>query len=124
MGTTYDDLPDHEGHTRRHGGGCLSACSCGWTGTTYYDTAVGRDAALQEWNDQHAKPLLQTTVPWHLADKITDLKAALIDLARQRPAAARSAVDGLRAWATWTLEQPGQSTERSWGRSRDQGLGL
>jgi kynureninase len=102
MGTTYDDLPDHEGHTRPHGRSCLSACSCGWTGTVHHDA---RDAALEEWNDHHAQPLLQTTVPWHLADQITDLKAALIGLARERPAAARSAIDGLRAWATWALER-------------------
>lgn len=106
MGTTYDDLPDHEGHTRPHGHGCLSACSCGWTGTTHYDTAVGRDAALQEWNDHHAKPLLQTTVPWHLADQITDLKAALIDLARERPAAARDAVQDLVSWCGRVLAPP------------------
>jgi hypothetical protein len=53
MGVHYDDMPDHDGYTRRTAAGLLSVCSCGWTGTVHHDSPAGRHNARQEWDDEH-----------------------------------------------------------------------
>ncbi len=81
--TSYGDAGyQHEGYpaqilddgsvTSAHGddtgarmvGQVIAACSCGWTGTTRYPTTAPIDVdaeelALQEWEHEHARPVLQ-----------------------------------------------------------------
>jgi hypothetical protein len=76
MGTFVEDLDDHEGYADRRlpegrlAGGVWShetsgftayvaACDCGWTSQNGYPpTQQGERAALQDWRDEHAEPLL------------------------------------------------------------------
>jgi hypothetical protein len=76
MGVILEDLEDHEGYADRRladgrlAGGVWShqtsgvtayvaACGCGWTSQDGYSpTQRGEQAALQDWREQHAYPLL------------------------------------------------------------------
>ena len=73
MGATYDDLEDHEGYGRNLGPeeceppytarAWRAACRCGWTGGRHPADDEGYEAALEEWDAQHAQPLLARAVP-------------------------------------------------------------
>ena len=122
MGVHYDDMPDHDGYTRRTAAGLLSVCSCGWTGTVHHDSPAGRHNARQEWDDEHALPLLAITIPPAITVRITELKAELAALSSERPAAAQVALQDLAGWAA-----QGHATHDHadpWLRKRSSSLGL
>jgi hypothetical protein len=76
MGLLLADLEDHEGYADRRlpdgrlAGGVWShetsgftayaaACGCGWTShDSYPPTQQGERAALEDWREEHAEPLL------------------------------------------------------------------
>ena len=113
MGTILDDLYNHEGYgARRLPDGTLTAtwsaaafdayvaaCGCGWHGGDHPPTEEGYDAAVDEWEHDHARPLLGTTVPAEVSEAIADVKEAIRDLSRTRPEAARRVLDNLGEWA-------------------------
>lgn len=109
MGTTIEDLYDHEGYAaRKLPDGTLtstwtadtneflafvSACSCGgpghwseWYGSTEYPpTDEGEEAAIEEWERTHARPLLGSTPPVGLDDEVSEMLGRLRTLAEERP---------------------------------------
>jgi hypothetical protein len=111
MGAILDDLWDHEGYgVRRLPDGTLTAtwsaetaafdaylaaCSCGWHGGEHPPTDDGYEAALDEWETDHARPLLAQKVPAAVATAIKEAKQAIGRLVDDRPAAARRALDDL-----------------------------
>ena len=75
MGTVYDDLPDHEGYglcvgadssdraDARTFAAYQAACECGWRGRVLHPPSDdGYDAAVDEWDRGHARPLLEQAV--------------------------------------------------------------
>ncbi len=76
----------------------LAACSCGWHGGEHPPTDDGYESALDEWKADHARPLLAETVPAAVATSIKEAKQAVGRLMRDRPEAARRALDELDAW--------------------------
>jgi hypothetical protein len=115
MGAILDDLWDHEGYgARRLPDGTLTAtwsegtsafdayvaaCSCGWHGGEHPSNKGGHQSALEEWEADHARPLLAETVPASVATAIADAKQAIGRLVRERPAAAVRALDDLGSWS-------------------------
>src|SRR5918995_6844360 len=80
MGAILDDLDGHEGYPLRQlpdgittsrwttdtdrTTGYIAACDCGWTGAGRYEpTEAGYDAALDEWEHDHARLLLEHVIP-------------------------------------------------------------
>lgn len=115
MGTIIEDLSDHEGFgARRLLDGSLTgtwtretarfdahvaACGCGWQGEQAHPpTEAGYEAAVDEWERAHARPLLAETVPTDVASTIREVKQAIGDLLRERPKAAARALDDLGTW--------------------------
>lgn len=115
MGTILDDLDDHEGYgARRLPDGTITAgwtaetaefeahvaaCSCGWHGGGEHPaTEDGYDSAVDQWEHDHARPLLAETVPADVTRATADTRQAIGNLARQRPRAALRAVDELAEW--------------------------
>ncbi len=109
MGAILDDLDGHEGYPlRRLPDGTttsrwtsattrftayIAACDCGWTGTSRHEpTERGYDAALDEWEHDHARPLLQHVIPDHAQQLLQGTLRSLHDLAAQRPPAAAKAL--------------------------------
>ena len=109
MGRTIDGLIDHEGYAaQKLSDGTLlntgtwteeftayvPACSCAgpagwsdWYGSTEYPpTDDGEEAALDEWERVHARPLLAETSPAGLDRDVTALLDQLRQLATDRPA--------------------------------------
>lgn len=111
MGRIYEDLEDHEGYVARYaapdpGGATESAgaahvgvCACGWRGDAHPADDDGYDAALEEWDDRHAQPLLAITPPCAVRDQAAELRRGLASLAAERPAAALAAAEELRRFA-------------------------
>lgn len=115
MGSYLEDLDGHEGYgTRRLPDGTLTAtwstatarfdayvaaCSCGWVGGEHPVDDDGYDAAVGEWETEHARPLLAVTLPAEVADTVKAAKDALARLTTERPAAARRALDDTGRWA-------------------------
>lgn len=109
MGTTIADLYEHEGYAaRKLPDGTLTstwadtgefvafvpACACAgsdsrwdsWYGSTEYPpTDDGEEAALDEWERVHARPLLGDREPAGLDDEVTVLLDRLRLLAMERP---------------------------------------
>ncbi len=130
MGAILDDLWEHEGYgARRLPDGALSAtwsaetaafeayvsaCSCGWHGGEHSPTDNGYESAIDEWEVDHARPLLAETVPAAVASAIKDAKQAIGRLMRDRPEAARRMLDELGAWTAHTRQRfdPDKSVER------------
>lgn len=125
MGTFYDDLPGHEGYAAARaldGDGertparpsvYVAACSCGWAGASHPPTEVGCEAALGDWDQRHAVPLLAEAVPAAVADAIGVAQRAVADLTRERPAAGIKALRSMASWAESALTRlPGPATER------------
>lgn len=116
MGSILEALYDHEGYgARRLPGGTITAgwtaeleayvaaCGCGWHGGgDHPPTDEGYEAAVDEWENAHARPLLAETVPANVTRATADAKQAIGNLVRQRPRAALRAVDELAEWATAT----------------------
>jgi hypothetical protein len=117
MGAIFDDLDGHEGYPLRQlSDGTatsrwtsstapftvyIAACDCGWTGTGHYETTeAGYDAALDEWEHDHARPLLKHVIPHRVQHLLRDTLRALDDLAAQRPHAAAKALRHLDAGRT------------------------
>jgi hypothetical protein len=137
MGIIYEDL-EVEGYAARllpdgtltgtdsattsNFGGYVAACECGWRGSSHPPTQEGRVEAEEEWDLQHASPLLQVAIPGHVRDAIAAVRREIAELASERPAAAITAVAEIGRWAlvlTKQLDPP--SRARSQGRF---GLGL
>lgn len=115
MGAILDDLYDHEGYgARRLTDGTITAgwtaetaefetyvaaCACGWHGGGEHPpTDEGYEAAVDEWERDHARPLLAETVPASVSRAVADVKQAIGNLAGQRPRAALRAADDLAEW--------------------------
>jgi hypothetical protein len=109
MGAILDDLDGHEGYPLRRltdgtttsrwtsdttrFTGYIAACDCGWTGTGHYEpTDGGYDAALDEWEQDHARPLLEHVIPDRVQQLLRNTLRSLDDLALQRPHAAATAL--------------------------------
>jgi hypothetical protein len=74
---------------------------CGWTGTGHYEPSeAGYDAALDEWEHDHARPLLEYVIPNRVQQQMQDALSSLDDLAAQRPRAAAKALRHLDAGPT------------------------
>jgi hypothetical protein len=134
MGAILDDLWDHEGYgARRLPDGTLTAtwsaetnvfdayvaaCSCGWHRSEHPQGEDGYESAVDEWEVDHARPLLAETVPAAVATAIPDAKQTIGSLVGERPEAARRALDDLAGWATAMRqglgphETPGQKVDR------------
>ena len=114
MGAILDDLDGHEGYPLRQlpdgittsrwttdtdrTTGYIAASDCGWTGAGRYEpTEAGYDAALDEWEHDHARPLLQHVIPDRVQHLLRDSMRALRDLAAERPHAAAKALRRLDA---------------------------
>jgi hypothetical protein len=98
MGTFVEDLWDHEGYADRRladgrlaGGiwsrdtldwtGYVAACGCGWCGSLDHPpTEEGEQAALDQWRDVHAEPMLARQAQQRRAE-LTRLLRALGDTA-------------------------------------------
>ncbi len=79
MGVVLDDLYDHEAYVGRRLADCtltrtwssasaaferyVACCRCGWHGGGDPPTEEGYEAAVDEWEVDHAQPLLDRTVP-------------------------------------------------------------
>lgn len=115
MGSILEDLYDHEGYgARRLPGGTITAgwtaetaefeayvaaCGCGWHGGgDHPPTDEGYEAAVDQWEHDHARPLLAETVPANVSRAVADARQAIGNLARQRPVAALRALDELAEW--------------------------
>ncbi len=115
MGTIIEDLYDHEGYgARRLPDGTLTGVwsaetarfeayvasrGCGWHGGEHPPTEAGYESAVDEWEAEHARPLLAQPVPDRVRTAINDAKRAVADLVVQRPEAARRAVEEMRVWS-------------------------
>ena len=133
MGVILDDLYDHEGWPgRRLPDGTLTGtwtaatadfiayrpqCSCGWVGHAEYPpNEAGEDAALEEWERSHARPLLDRQIPGDLAADLTALRKRLNDIVDERPLAALGQARRLVKWADVL-------SERAATRARERGSG-
>lgn len=100
MGPHLEDLDGHVGYgARRLPDGTLSttwsvadrvdahvaACSCGWRGGAHPGDEEGYEAAVGEWEADHARPLLAVTVPAEVADAVSAAEQAVAALAGERP---------------------------------------
>ena len=139
MGTFIEDPYDHEGYgARRLPDGTLTAtwsaktaafdayvavCGCGWIGGEHLPTDDGYDAAVDEWEHDHARLLLATTVPAEVSEAVAEAEQMIGDLSRSRPEAASRALDDLEAWSTAIRRRldPAAQVERM--RSQLEGLG-
>lgn len=101
MGAFYDDLPGHEGFGFRANdrAAWVPACSCGWRDNeTFGADDAGYEAAVDRWDTRHAAPLLEQAVSTDVADLVEATRRAVADLARRRPRAAATALDGISRW--------------------------
>jgi hypothetical protein len=117
VGAILDDLDDREGNPLRRltdgtttsrgtsatdrFTGYIAACDCGWTGARHCEpTEAGYDAALDEWEHNHAYPLLEYAIPDWVQQQLQDALRSLDELAAQRPRAAAKALRHLDAGRT------------------------
>ena len=125
MGSIYDDLPGHEGYASSMAAGegrptpsvpaaYVAACSCGWAGASHPPTDEGHEAALDEWDQRHAGPLLAEAVPATVMEAIVAAQWAVADLTRERPVAGTKALRAMASWAEATQQRvAGPATDRS-----------
>ncbi len=115
MGAIVEDRYDHEGYgARQLPDGTLTgvwsaetakfeayvaSCGCGWHGGHHPPSQAGYESAVEEWEADHARPLLAKTVPAALTALIGDVKRNLSHLLAERPLAAIEALRGLASWA-------------------------
>lgn len=113
MGSTYDDLPDHEGYALRGDDASWRAtCSCGWSEDPVHvqsldDEIDGYDAAVDRWSTAHARPLLERAVPFEIAELIEETRRALVRLVNERPQAAALALEGINRWTAVLRQRTG-----------------
>lgn len=148
MGAILDDLDGHEGYPLRRltdstttsrwtsditrFTGYIAACDCGWTGAGNYEpTDAGYDAALDEWEQDHARPLLEHVIPDRVQQLLRDTLRSLDDLAVQRPHAAAKALRHLDAGRLATARRLDERlavheplSRRAVPRRKPPGLGL
>jgi len=115
MGAMYGDLDGHEGYAARQlRDGTLTgtwttetrqfdayvaACGCGWNGTSRHDaTEDGYEAALDEWDVAHARPLLRHAVPAHVRESVSEACRSIRALVDERPDAALKVLGDLDRW--------------------------
>ena len=101
MGSIYDDLPGHEGFAlhEQQDSSWVAACSCGWRDDHGHpDAEGGYEAAVDRWDALHASPLLEQTVPGDVVELVGEAQRAVAELARRRPRAAATALDGISRW--------------------------
>lgn len=60
---------------------------------------VGYEAAVDQWEHDHARPLLATTLPADVRAAVAEAKQAIADLSYGRPEAASRVLDELGRWA-------------------------
>jgi hypothetical protein len=119
MGVVLDDLYDHEGYgARRLADGTLTGswssasatfdcyvacCGCGWHGGDHPATEDGYEAAVDEWEVDHARPTLARVVPDEVISMMHTLERAIATLMQERPLAGLSALRSLSTWAGATV---------------------
>jgi hypothetical protein len=110
MGAILDDLDGHDGYPLRRltdgtttsrwtsattrVAGYMAACDCGWTGTGRYEPS---EAGYDEWEHDHARPLLEYVIPNRAQQQLQDALRSLDVLGAQRPHAAAKALRHLDA---------------------------
>jgi hypothetical protein len=121
MGMILEDMEDHEGYaahrlpdrtltstwTRDADAfeAYVAACSCGWTGRhDHPPTEHGRTTAADEWELHHAQPLLATAVPARVRELVDNLHEEVVELADDRPLAARAVAHRLAGWSEHVLQ--------------------
>ncbi len=121
MGVILDDLYDHEGYgARRLPDGTLTgawsaetatfeayiaSCGCGWHGGDHPPTEDGYEAAVEEWESSHARPLYARTVPDDVRSSIRTVKQSVSELVGERPLAGLEALRSLATWASATVDR-------------------
>lgn len=114
MGALYDDLPGHEGFAlhEREDTSWVAACSCGWRDDrSHPDGEAGYETALDRWDALHAGPLLERAVPRDVVELVGEAQRAVAELARRRPRAAATALDGISRWCAALRRTAGIQTE-------------
>jgi hypothetical protein len=119
----FDGLEDHEGYTARQlpdgtitSGpqrslvAYIAACGCGWRGGSHAPTHDGYDAAVEEWERDHGRPVLARTVPPEVREKIREVTKAVAQLMKERPVAGRQALRTISEWSDATVARthPGE----------------
>jgi len=137
MGALYDDLPGHEGFAlrEREDTAWVAACACGWRDDRCHpDGEAGYETAVDRWDALHAGPLLERAVPHDVVELVREAQRAIAELARRRPRAAATALDGISRWCaalgrTAGVETTGPEVQERLdalvdrGRADDRGLG-
>ncbi len=121
MGVILDDLWEYEGYGARrladgtHTGmwsvatasfeAYVASCGCGWQGRAHPPTKHGYESAAEEWEDDHARPLLARTVPDDVRSLIRDTEHSVSALLDERPLAGVEALRSLTRWAGATVDR-------------------
>ncbi len=116
-----DDLYDHEGYgARRLPDGTvtgtwsaetatfeayIASCGCGWHGGDHPPTEDGYEAAVEEWESSHTRPLLARTLPDDVRSSIRTVKESVSELVGERPLAGLEALRSLATWASATVDR-------------------
>lgn len=84
----------------------VAACSCGWRDDhAHQPDEAGREAALDRWDEHHAEPLLERTVPREVAELVERTRSAVAHLAEVRPQAASTVLDRIDRWSNILRER-------------------
>jgi hypothetical protein len=141
MGVVIEDLADHEGYADRRlpdgrlAGGVWShqtsgftayvaACGCGWTSQYGYPpTQQGQRAALEDWREEHAAPLLARQAQQRRAELAQVLRALggiadFVDNPANLPRIARAAERAGRLIEAVQRDLERQATQRGAGGER------
>ena len=141
MGVVIEDLADHEGYADRRlpdgrlAGGVWShqtsgftayvaACGCGWTSQYGYPpTQQGERAALEDWREAHAEPLLACQAQQRRAELAQVLRALggiadFVDNPANLPRIARAAERAGRLTEAVQRDLERQATQREAGGER------
>jgi hypothetical protein len=141
MGVVIEDLSDHEGYADRRlpdgrlAGGVWSqetsgfteyvaACGCGWSSQDGYPpTQQGERAALADWREGHAAPLLASQAGQRRAELAQVLRALggiadFVDDPANLPRIARAAERAARLSEAVQRDLERQATQREAGGER------
>jgi len=121
VGVILDDLCDHEGYgARRLPDGTvtgiwsaetatfeayIASCGCGWHGGDHPPIEDGYQAAVEEWESSHARPLFARTVPDDVRSGIRTVQQSVSELVTERPLAGLAALRSLATWASATVDR-------------------
>jgi hypothetical protein len=83
----------------------VASCGCGWQGGAHPPTENGYESAVEEWDDDHARPLLARTVPDDVRSLIRDTEQSVSALPDERPLAGVEALRSLATWAGATVDR-------------------